>query len=441
MVDLVPNHTSAHHRWFQEALAAEPGSAARDRYIFRDGKGPDGAEPPTNWTSVFGGPAWTRVDDGQWYLHLFEVTQPDLNWRNPEIRDEFLAILRFWLDRGVDGFRVDVAHGLMKDWTFPDVEASTRVLGSTKDGNHPHWDRDEVHDVYRTWRAVLDEYGADRMMVAEAWVHQSRLPLYVRPDEYHQSFDFDMLQAEWDAEQFRSIAEGSIAGAEAVGSAPTWVLSNHDVVRHATRYGLPTGTDWRTWVLDGPHDELDVDTGLRRARAATLLMLALPGAAYLYQGEELGLGEVWDLPTEVLDDPVWRMSEHTVKGRDGCRVPIPWTAEGDSFGFGGPDPWLPMPDRFGPLAADQQAGDPASTLELYRAALRLRREHLVADASIQWLDAGDDVVAFRRGHVTCTVNLGTETVELPTGEVLLRSDHDGPTGELPPDTAAWTHTP
>ncbi|MDX1449634.1 MAG: glycoside hydrolase family 13 protein, partial [Acidimicrobiia bacterium] len=423
LVDLVPNHTSSEHPWFQEALAAGPGSPERARYHFLRGKGPDGAEPPNDWQAVFGGSAWQRVADGEWYLHLFDVTQPDLNWANPEVREQMNDVIRFWLDRGAAGFRVDVAHSLAKDPTYPDVGEEPEVLlASTERTDHPFWDRDELHEIVREWRSVLEEYPGT-MMVAEAWVADwERQARYVRPDEFHQSFDFHFLTSPWDVEAMRTAITKSLAGVGTVGAIPTWVLSNHDVVRHPTRYGLPQEIVAKDWLLDGDRSLLDEELGLQRARAATLLMLALPGSVYLYQGEELGLGEVHDLPPEVLDDPVWRRSGHTEKGRDGCRVPLPWEPSGESFGFGSDGSWLPQPAWFGPLAASAQSGVEGSTLELYRAALHLRREHFVNDEDLEWLDLGERVVAFRRGSgAGCVVNFGPEEVPLPDGDLLLAS--------------------
>jgi len=442
IADLVPNHTSERHAWFQQAIASPPGHPARDRYLIRDGKGLDGSEPPNDWTSVFGGPAWTRLDDGQWYLHLFAAEQPDLNWENPEVRDEFDAILRFWLDRGIDGFRVDVAHGLAKDPALPDLGPDREgLLGSARPANHLHWDRDDVHEIYRRWRAVLDGYEGDRMMVAEAWVTHDRLPLYLRPDEYHQSFNFDFLEASWDAEELRTVIATSVSEARAVGSTPTWVLSNHDVMRETTRYGLPPGTDWRAWPATGPHEVLDPEAGTRRARAAALLLLGLPGSAYLYQGEELGLPEVWNLPDEVLDDPVWERSGHTYRGRDGCRVPLPWEAAGPSLGFGDGKPWLPQPPEFRALAASVQEEDPDSVLNLFTQALQLRRKWGIADEEIELLDLGPEVVGYRRpSGLTCVVNFGPGRVELPAHrQILLVSSPPSVTGatRLEPDTSAW----
>ena len=442
IVDLVPNHSSSEHAWFKAALAAGPGSPERARYIFRDGKGKDGSEPPTNWKAVFGGSAWERVADGQWYLHLFDPTQPDLNWENDEVRAEFDDIFRFWLDRGVDGFRVDVAHGLVKDPGYPDIAEDPKLLENSRRLDHPHWDRDGIHDINRRWRAILDSYGGDMMMVAEAWVDPTRLPLYLRPDEYHQSFNFDFLETAWDIDDVKQAIDRAITEASSVGSTSTWTLSNHDVMRHASRYGLPKGTKWREWPLSKPVDklaeELDAELGLRRARAGTMLLLALPGSTYIYQGEELGLPEVWDLPPEVLDDPTWENSGHTVKGRDGCRVPIPWERSGPSFGFGNGKPWLPQPAIYGELSAEAQTGAPGSTLEMYRQAIHLRREHFTGDEQLEWVDTGDEhALAFRRGSgVICIVNFGSKPVALPPGRVLLASQ-PGIAGELPGDTTAW----
>ncbi|MGN6244434.1 MAG: glycoside hydrolase family 13 protein [Motilibacteraceae bacterium] len=443
VVDLVPNHTSDEHVWFQAALAAGPGSPERERYVFRPGKGADGGEPPNDWKSVFGGPAWTRLPDGDWYLHLFDVRQPDLNWDLPEVRGEFHSILRFWLDRGVDGFRIDVAHGLVKHPDLPDLgERVVGLLESDAREGHPFWDLDGVHDVYRGWRQVLDEYPGERMAVAEAWVESpERLARYVRPDELHQAFNFDFVKAEWDAVELRKVIDSSLAMLAGVGAAPTWVLSNHDVTRHVTRFG-------------------GGEAGLRRARAAALLMLSLPGGAYVYQGEELGLPEVEDLPDDVLQDPVWERSGHTERGRDGCRVPVPWTADGPSYGFGPGGSWLPQPASWSGLSAAAQDGVEGSTLELYRAALRLRRdEPALGDGPLRWLPAPDGVLLFAReaadgsgdpAGVLCAVNLGTRPFRVAdavasTGsevsEPLVTSEPLADAHVLPTDTAAWYRLP
>ncbi|WP_122616658.1 glycoside hydrolase family 13 protein [Streptomyces sp. Tu 4128] len=444
IVDLVPNHTSHRHAWFLEALEAGPGSAARDRYVFRDGRGAQGELPPTDWQSVFGGSAWKRVPDGQWYLHLFTPEQPDLNWENEEIRADFRTTLKFWSDRGVDGFRVDVAHALVKDLAEPLRDLGSpelsgeAALAEFAPGTHPLYDRDDVHEVYRDWRKIFDTYTPPRMAVAEAWVPGARRALYARPDELGQAFNFEYLQGGWDAAELRAIITGSLADAHAAGASATWVLSNHDVVRHATRLVLPPGTDTDAWLLSGGHaPAVDAASGLRRARAATLLMLALPGSAYVYQGEELGLPEVADLPTEVLQDPIWEQTGHVRKGRDGCRVPLPWTTEGPSYGFGAGAAWLPQPPVFSAYSVQAQDGVADSTLELYRTALRLRRK-LLDGESLTWSDdvpAG--VLQFdRTDRWRCVTNLTGAAVDLPAGEVLLSSSPlDG--GRLGPDTTVW----
>ncbi|POX58071.1 alpha-amylase [Streptomyces sp. Ru62] len=445
VVDIVPNHTSHLHRWFQEALRAGPGSAARERYVFRPGRGAHGELPPTDWQSVFGGSAWRRVPDGEWYLHLFAPEQPDLNWDDEEVRADFRTTLRFWSDRGVDGFRVDVAHGLAKDLTDPlrDIggigATGEQALPLVPPGSHPYWDRDEVHEIYRDWRKIFDAYSPPRTAVAEAWVPGARRALYARPDELGQAFNFEYLEARWDAEELRDVITASLVTARTAGASATWVLSNHDVVRHASRLVLPAGTDPAAWLLSGgTAPAIDTAAGLRRARAATLLMLALPGSAYLYQGEELGLPEVADLPTEVLQDPIWEQTGHVRKGRDGCRVPLPWTTTGPSYGFGPGPGWLPQPATFAAYAVEAQAGTEGSTLELYRSALRLRRK-LLQGETLTWApDAPADVLDFGRTENWRNVtNLGTEPVPLPPGEVLLSS---GPLPQgrvLPPDTTVW----
>ncbi|MEW2044870.1 glycoside hydrolase family 13 protein [Streptomyces sp. NPDC005476] len=445
IVDLVPNHTSHRHVWFQEALAAGPGSRARERYVFRPGRGFGGELPPTDWQSVFGGSAWQRVPDGQWYLHLFAREQPDLNWDLEEVREDFRTTLRFWSDRGVDGFRVDVAHALAKDLTDPLRDLDTpdlvgeEALDRLPPGTHPFYDRDEVHEIYRDWRRVLDSYTPPRTAVAEAWVPGVRRALYARPDELNQAFNFEYLQADWDAETIRTVITDSLATARAVGASATWVLSNHDVVRHASRLMLPPATDANAWLLSGGRaPRVDESAGLRRARAATLLMLALPGSSYVYQGEELGLPEVADLPVEVLQDPLWEQTGRVRKGRDGCRVPLPWTTTGASYGFGAAGAWLPQPPYFARYAVEAQDGVQGSTLELYRTALRLRRK-LLDGEELDWLrDTPPGVLAFaRHDGWRCVTNLSREPVPLPPGEVLLSSVPLGDSGRLGPDTTVW----
>ncbi len=447
LVDIVPNHTSDKHPWFQAALAGGPGSRARELYVFRDGRGRGGGRPPTDWPSVFGGPAWTRVIEpngrpGQWYLHLFAPEQPDLDWTESEVVAEFESILRFWFDRGVDGFRIDVAHGLVKDPTFPDLRrASPR--SAVKPG--PYWDQDGVHDIYRHWRAIADEYG-DRVFVAEVFVSSAeRLARYLRPDELHTAFDFRFLQAGWNARTLRTAIDDSLHALAPVGAAATWVLSNHDVARHVTRFGRPSATVRATAVTGPPavrvQEPVDLEVGRRRARAALLLTLSLPGCVYLYQGEELGLEEVEDLDEDLLQDPTWRRSGHTIRGRDGCRVPLPWSSAEPPFGFGpaGSAPWLPQPESWRARTAEVQAGDRDSFLELYRTALRLRHQHLgFRGSGMAWLTAPDDVLRFDRpGGLETIVNLGTTPIELPPGRPILLASGPLNDGRLPGDTAVW----
>ncbi|WP_460723068.1 glycoside hydrolase family 13 protein [Microbacterium aureliae] len=448
VVDIVPNHTSDQHAWFQEALAAGRGSAARERYIFRDGTGPDGSEPPTDWESIFGGPAWERVADGQWYLHNFAVEQPDLNWANPEVRADFVTTLRFWSDRGVDGFRIDVAHMLTKDMTEP-LLSKAELEALPRDGKHPMVDRDDVHEVYAEWRQVFDEYDPPRTAVAEAWVDRARVPLYASADSLGQAFNFDLLQADFDARQFHTIVDDNLALAATSGSSTTWVLSNHDVVRHATRYGLPdaerdadghpTLKHGNEWLLSGGAEPvLDRERGLRRARAAALFLLGLPGSAYLYQGEELGLHEVAEIPDGARQDPTFFRSPGEDIGRDGCRVPLPWTASGSSFGFGADGAHLPQPAWFGDSAVDVQDGDPSSTLSMYRRALELRHR-LQTEERLEWIETGDPhVLRFRRPNGwEIVTNFGAEPYALDRpGDVVLSSG-PGVGDVLPGETSVW----
>nr|WP_230396716.1 glycoside hydrolase family 13 protein [Streptomyces blattellae] len=442
IVDIVPNHCSDQHPWFVEALASPPGSRARDRFIFRDGQGPDGSLPPADWQSKFGGGAWTRVPDGQWYMHIFSAEQPDLNWENAEVLADFQDTLRFWLDLGVDGFRVDVAHGLRKDLAPPLRNTNGRdsaPLNSPPQGtDHPFWDRDEVHEIYRAWRKIIDTYDPPRIAVAEAGVSAARLPLYTRPDELHQAFNFFFLRCPWTADDLRQVINTSLTDAHLVGTLPTWVLSNHDVVRHRSRYGLPQGTDLTKWLAtDGTAPTPDDTQGRTRARAAALLTLALPGSAYLYQGEELGLPEVADLPPHALRDPMWERTGHTLKGRDGCRVPLPWTRSGPSYGFGPSGSWLPQPDNWGDHAVQAQQGRPGSFLELYRTALTLRRRFR-GDETFAWLHSHDGGLAFRKGGLECRVNLSARPLPLPTATPVLLASGPLEDGTLAPDTAVWT---
>lgn len=422
-MDVVPNHTSSAHPWFQAALAAAPGSQARERYFFRDGRGPDGLLPPNNWKSVFGGPAWTRVveadgNPGQWYLHLFDTAQPDLNWDHPDVFDDFAKSLRFWLERGVDGFRIDVAHGMVKAPGLPDTKDDSQVLRHTDDD--PRFNQPNVHAIHRGIRTVVDDYpGA--VTVGEVWVHDNaRWAEYLRPDELHLGFNFRLTQTDFEAAEIREAVQNSLAATAIVDATPTWTLANHDVGREVTRYG-------------------GGEIGLRRARAMAMVMLALPGAVFIYNGEELGLPDV-ELPDEALQDPTWERSGHTERGRDKCRVPIPWSGDTPPFGFSTcADTWLPMPEEWAALTAEKQSADPESTLSFFQRAIELRRTRDEFDGTeIEWLKAPRGAVIFRRrgGGLVCALNAGDRPMPLPPGEFILAS---APLmkGQLPPDTAAW----
>ena len=457
LLDIVPNHSSDQHAWFLAARAAGPGSPERKRYHFRPGRG-DGSLPPNDWLSMFGGPAWTRVVDsdgrpGEWYLHLFAPEQPDLNWDSSDVRDDFETSLRFWFDRGVDGFRIDVANCLIKQAGLPDLAGlqypkvgDLASAGSRADWRpHPYLDRDEVHDIYRSWRALADSYDVPRVFVAEAWEHwPERLARYVRGDELHSAFNFDYLRTPWIAAELRDTIEETLAGLAAVAAPPTWVLSNHDVVRQVSRYARAQTAAALQSLDDLIGQPADLAVGLRRARAAALLMLALPGGAYVYQGEELGLPEVEDLPEDVLQDPTWKRSGYAQRGRDGCRVPIPWSGDEPPFGFSphhsSAAPWLPQPPDWKAQTVEALSGDPDSILELYRLGLRIRREHpALGDGTLEWLDAPEGVLAFlREPGFACLVNISADAVALPAGyEVELASGALTADEKVPTDTAVW----
>nr|WP_029900745.1 glycoside hydrolase family 13 protein [Nocardia brasiliensis] len=422
-MDLVPNHTSSEHPWFHAALDSGPGSPERARYIFRDGRGPNGDEPPNNWPSIFGGPAWTRVREsdgrpGQWYLHIFASEQPDLNWENPEVAADFEKTLRFWLDRGVDGFRLDVAHGMAKPEGLPDMAKVTSAL-LVNDDDDLRFNNPAVHEIHRRIRKVLDEYP-EAVSIGEVWVNDNvRFGEYVRADELHLAFNFRLAETTFDADSVRDAIDNSLAAVAPVAAVPTWTLSNHDIKREVTRYG------------GGPE-------GVARARAMIMLELALPGAVFIYNGAELGLPNVDDLPDEVLQDPAWERSGHTERGRDGCRVPIPWEGKTPPFGFTTGTPWLPMPVGWANQTVEAQLEELGSTLSLYRMAIDLRsmRPEFAGDR-IEWYGSPPGCLAFRRpGGLVCVLNASNTPTQLPPGDVLLASiPLDG--GHLPPNAAAW----
>lgn len=426
IVDIVPNHVSDQHPWFRAARAAAPGAPERELFHFRPGRGEHGELPPNNWTSEFGGPAWTRLPDGNWYLHLFAPEQPDVNWSHPAVRQEHEDILRFWFERGVAGVRIDSAALLVKDPGLPDFTEGQ--------GPHPYVDRDDLHDVYRSWRRLADEYGG--VFVGEVWLPDSeRFARYLRPDELHSAFNFAFMSCPWDADRLRTSIDETLAEHAPVGAPATWVLCNHDITRTVTRYGrADTGFDFAAKAFGTP---TDLVLGTRRARAAALLSLALPGAVYVYQGEELGLPEA-DIPVDRLQDPMHFRSGGTDPGRDGCRVPLPWTADAPHAGFGSRgEPWLPQPADWASYAVDRQVDDPDSMLSLYRRAIRLRP--VFGDAPLAWLPAPDGVLAFTRAEGTvCVVNLADEPCALPDhSRLLLASGPLDADGRLPKDTAVW----
>jgi alpha-glucosidase len=442
IIDVVPNHGSDQHPWFAAALAAGPGSAERDRFWFRPGRGPGGDLPPNGWQSIFGGPAWSRVTEpdgtpGEWYLHLFAPQQPDFNWGSPEVRAEFEDILRFWLGRGADGIRIDSAALLTKDPALPEAGPDDPPGPA-----HPYMDRDDVHEIYRSWRAVADDYSG-RVLIGEIWLPDAaRLARYVSPGELHTVFNFPYLSCAWDPAELRAVIDGTLALLGPAGAPPTWVLSNHDVDRHVSRYGRP-GTSFSLQARD--HSQpVDLRLGTRRARAAALLTMALPGSVYVYQGEELGLWEVEDIPDASRQDPIWHRTGGADPGRDGSRVPLPWSGQAPPFGFSPPGasapPWLPQPAQWRELTAAGQSGDPDSMLELYRAALAIRRaEPGLGDGTLAWRQAPAGVLYFDRdAGIRCVANLSAAPADLPADAVILLAS--GPltaAGQLPPDTTAW----
>jgi len=456
IVDIVPNHCSSDHPLFQAALAAEPGSAERQVFLFRDGLGENGELPPNNWSSHFGGPAWTRTaaadgTPGQWYLHLFDSSQPDFNWDSPAVHAEFEATLRFWLDRGVAGFRVDVAHALVKHPDLPDWHGRADGQGTVDHPSHeaPMFGQPALHDIYRRWNAILKEYGNDRVLCAEAAIDTvERLSDWVLPDQMQQAFNFAFLEADWTPTALRSVVETSLRGFDAVNAPTTWVLSNHDNVRRATRFGFRDGRGLsgtrRGDGIGAADEQPDTARGLALARSAAMVMLALPGGVYLYQGEELGLPDHTTLPDAAREDPTFARTAGSRLGRDGCRIPLPWTAAGPTAGFNrSGKSWLPHPEGWGGYSRGVQATDPRSTLSLYGDALDLRRTHRLGSGSLAWVEglAGTDVVAFLNRDVLVVINLGTEPARLPSGEVLLdsidvRSERTGGS-TLFPEQCVW----
>jgi alpha-glucosidase len=444
IVDIVPNHSSDQHELFQAALKAAPGSPEREIYIFRDGRGANGELPPNNWESVFGGNAWTRTTNpdgtpGQWYLHIFDSSQPDFNWENPKVTELFEDILSFWLDKGVDGFRIDVAHGLVKEVGLPDVKiGATHVVDETE---HPFWGQEGVHDIIRGWRKLLNRYE-DRAMCAEAWVLPlSRMAKWVREDEYHQTFNFGYLETPWDRNALEKVVAESLREFGKVGAPSTWVLSNHDTIRHTSKYGVPSIPLHGQGI--GPDSEQpDEAMGLRKARAASAFMLGLPGGAYIYQGEELGLPEHTMLEGKYRQDPTWFRTNGEKVGRDGCRVPLPWEANGGpSFGFNTTGKsWLPAPESFKRYARDAQEGIAGSTLELYKRLIKERKEFAMGSGEFRFAPeySSDSTLGYVNNGVLVISNFGPDSVNVPAGKLLVTTQHDLTVeGVLEHDQTAW----
>jgi len=456
IVDLVPNHSSSEHELFKAALASAPGSPEREVYMFRDGKGANGELPPNNWESVFGGLAWTRVTEpdgspGQWYLHLFDSTQPDFNWDNPKVRDLFDDIMRFWLARGAAGFRVDVATGMVKRAGLPDVVKQEAPMGGVSaeeaysvaelEEMNPAWGQPGIHEINRRFRKIVDEFD-NRVLCAEAWIGPlSRMAKWVRPNEYHQNFNFDYLGTPWVREKIQKTVTDSIAAFGAVGAPSTWVLSNHDVIRHVTRYGydeIPRQGDGIGPQSPQPDEAL----GLRRGRAATAFMLGLPGGAYIYQGEELGLPEHTTIGDAYREDPTFFRTKGDRVGRDGCRVPLPWEGgvnEANGFSTTGAT-WLPQPASYANYARDKQEGVAGSTLELYKRLLKLRKQESLGAGNFSWAPEFQDeeTLAYVNNGILVLTNFGSSGVVLPAGEILVTTQHDLLVeGELEIDQTVW----
>ena len=447
IVDLVPNHSSDQHELFQKALKAAPGSPERDMYMFRDGKGENGELPPNNWESVFGGQAWSRITEadgslGQWYLHIFDSSQPDFNWENPKVHDFFAGVLRFWLDKGVDGFRIDVAHGLVKAPGLPDITAAqSQTLEHDPNNPHPFWGQEGVHDIIRSWRKILDEYD-DRAMCAEAWVLPlSRMAKWVRPDEYHQTFNFGYLETPWAKEPLVKVISDSLEAFGSVGAPSTWVLSNHDVIRHVSRFGVETPPPQGSGIGPGM-EQPDEELGQRRGRAATAFMLGIPGGAYLYQGEELGLPEHTTLEGKYRQDPTFSRTKGERVGRDGCRVPLPWEADGGvSFGFNSTgESWLPAPVTYKKYARNVQEGVAGSTLELYKKLIAERKKLALGSGEFRWAPeySSANSLAYVNNGVLVLSNFGPESITAPTGEIIVSTQSSlNAGGQLEANQSAW----
>ena len=445
-IDIVPNHSSNSHQWFKDAINSQPGSLERDRYIFRDGRGLNGELPPTDWPSHFAPSAWTheRVMGGkfnQWYMHYFAPEQPDFNWDNQEVNDDFIKTLEFWSDRGVDGFRVDVAHGLKKDLSEPLRMRDTleHIVDRPRDGKGILADRDEVFEVYKRWREVFNRYNPPKIAVAEANVVPERIPLYASAETLGQCFDFRFLELPFRASVYRESVESALNMSKLSKSSCTWALSNHDQIRHATKLGLHPMVNRREWLLsNGTSNPLDMKAGTQAALAATMFLMALPGAHYLYQGEELGLHEVYDIPESEIQDPQYLKNNKVEKGRDGCRVPLPWSSGGSSFGFGSGGAHLPQPSWFKEFAVEVQESDKNSTLNKYREIIKVRKS-LITDDEVIWVEsANSEILHFKRSNGwQCLTNFYGEEYPLPLKSEIIYSSRELTGNKVPLCTTVW----
>jgi len=447
MIDLVPNHTSDQHQWFQKALSSKASSPERELYHFKDGLGVNGELPPNNWVSMFGGPAWTRVIEkdgtpGQWFVHLFDSSQPDLNWSNEKVQEAFEDIFRFWLDRGVDGFRVDQPHAMAKAKGLPDhpyvAEAGAGFIEGRE--NPPMWFQEEVHPIFRRWRKILESYDGDRAMCGEAYVYPlSLMAQWVRSDEFHQTFNFRFLDAGWDPKKLFDAINESFEAFDGVGAPSTWVLNNHDVMRHRSRFGGSYGSATASDGVGPNQLQPDNKLGLKVAKGATLFMLGLPGASYLYQGEELGLPEHTTLEDKFRQDPTFARTKGKRVGRDGCRVPLPWDQSSDSSGFSQTGKsWLPQPESYRALARSLQETDPSSTLAFYKQALALRKQLALGEGSFAWVEGhtGPESLAYENSGICMIYNFGKEPIDLGNSEVLI-SSQPLVSGQLETNSCVW----
>ncbi len=422
LCDLVPNHTSAEHPWFVSARSSRD-DAFREYYVWRD-PAPDGG-PPNNWPSHFGGPAWSFDEHTQQYwLHQFASEQPDLNWHHPAVVEEFDRILKFWFERGIDGFRIDVAHSLVTHEDLPDLpeapsEAEMGVRSQEFERFEHIYDRHqpEVLDVYRRWRAIAEPY--DAVLLGEVYELEPELmaPYLDAQDGLHLAFWFPPTHVEWDADELR---DALISGMELRAGTLAWVASSHDRSRAVTRFG--GGAEGRA-----------------RALALSTLLFGLPGTPFLYMGEELGLEDAV-IPREEAQDPVAVRGGEYERNRDVVRTPMPWSPE-PGLGFTSADrAWIRFGDRSEEDTVAAQRDTPDSILHRYRRLVDLRRSLPDLHAApLEWLTASGPLIAYRRGGVIVAANCGDEpdALDLPDGAweatfVSADEDASGPLGKRVP---------